>query len=156
MDNGCDIKELFFVTAGPRELTMFSCFSTLNYLIKHLLQAQIRPPLFNVIASFPSESTNAINYLIGSATELTPIPTGTNTIFRVYNIYDKVSLNCHPALPFFQLRIEGSGRTIYMVKYQTDVDIVNKLSLPDVATLVVLLILISVTLTYFILVTWSN
>jgi len=162
VDNDSDIKQLFSVTGGLRELTMFSCFSIFNYLITQFLKLEMRPSLFNIITSIPFKKFNNfdIKCLIGSATEATTISTGTTTTFRVYNSCDKVPIKFSPTLPYFQLQIEGSGqvttpcvqlndfgiilgldngvammtdcqyggRTMCMVRYQPDIDILSKLN----------------------------
>ena len=158
-NSSSDVTQLFLNAGQLRELTIFeppyNCKPVFNVkdVIDRYILVGLRPLRVNLF----TRGHYSLRGLMHYADQLTPIPPGTTTTFRLYN--EKVPLNFSPTFPYFQLQVEGSGpvttpciklsdfgilglsndvalmtdchygvRTMSMVRYQTDDVIVSKLS----------------------------
>ena len=118
-----DIKQLLLNTGQLREFTIISLDRYCNHnsfcpelsIVKRWNESQFRPPNLNVTVL--TDLVWSTEELMDYATQLTTIPTGTTANFKLYIRSSKVPLNFSPTLPYFQLKVEGSGQvTIPYVK----------------------------------------
>jgi len=110
VDDDIDTKQLLLNTSQLRELTIitnsYTCDLSLK-LFEEWKESRFRPSSFNVVAPMDMFGSKT---LIDYAAQITIIPTNYTGNFRVFSRSSKVPLNLSPALPYFQLQVEGSGQ----------------------------------------------
>ena len=108
VDNDTDTKQLLLNTSQLRELTIITNTCDLSQkLFKEWKESRFRPSSLNIVAPMDKFGTKT---LIDYAAKITAIPTDNTGNFRVFSRSSKVPLNLSPALPYFQLQVEGSGQ----------------------------------------------